>query len=76
MAIYKNRTDLHMHTLSSFDGNFTAEQMCSAAVGAGLATIAFTDHFDVDFYEQQNLGTRQQTSYEDVTCAKEIFADK
>lgn len=76
MAIYKNRTDLHMHTLSSFDGNFTAEQMCQAAVDADLATIAFTDHFDVDFYEQHNLGTRQQTSYEDITCAKEIFADR
>ena len=76
MSKYKNRIDLHMHTLSSFDGNYTAADMCEAAVKNGLSTIAFTDHFDVDFYEQHNLGTRQQTSYDDITAAKLAFSDK
>ena len=66
MAVYKNRIDLHMHTSSSFDGNYPASEMVGAAVNAPLATIAFTDHFDVDFYERHNLGVRQQTSYEDI----------
>ena len=65
-----------MHTVSSFDGNYAAADMCEAAVRAGLATIAFTDHFDVDFYEQHNLGTRQQTSHNDITAAQLAFSDK
>ena len=73
MAVYKNRTDLHMHTNSSFDGNYPAALMCSAAVENSLSTIAITDHFDVDFFERHNLGTRQQTSYEDITLAKAAF---
>ena len=76
MAIYKNRTDLHMHTNSSFDGNYPAAEMCEAAIANDIATIAFTDHFDVDFYEQHNLGVRQQTSYEDIISARDTFADK
>ena len=76
MAIYKNRTDLHMHTNSSFDGNYPAAEMCEAAIANDIATIAFTDHFDVDFYEQHNLGTRQQTSYDDIISARETFKDK
>ncbi len=76
MAIYKNRTDLHMHTNSSFDGNYPAAEMCEAAIANDIATIAFTDHFDVDFYEQHNLGVRQQTSYEDIISARDAFAGK
>lgn len=76
MAIYKNRTDLHMHTSSSFDGNYSADAMTESAITHELATIAFTDHFDVDFYERHNLGLRQQTSYEDICLAKEKYADK
>lgn len=73
---YKNRIDLHMHTSSSFDGNYPAALMCESAVKNGLATIAFTDHFDVDFFERHNLDVRQKTSYEDIISAKESFADK
>ena len=76
MAIYKNRIDLHMHTNSSFDGHYSAAEMCESAVANDLATIAFTDHFDVDFYVQHNLGVRQQTSYEDIISARDVFADK
>ena len=66
MAVYKNRIDLHMHTVSSFDGNYPAQEMAESAVAAQLATIAITDHFDVDFYERHNLGERQKTSYEGI----------
>lgn len=76
MAIYKNRIDLHMHTSSSFDGNFSASAMTESAIANELATIAFTDHFDVDFYERHNLGTRQETSYADICKAQENYSDK
>lgn len=76
MAVYKNRIDLHMHTSSSFDGNYSALEMTESAVANSLATIAFTDHFDVDFYERHNLGVRQQTSYEDILSVVESCSDK
>ncbi|MBQ2903913.1 MAG: histidinol-phosphatase HisJ family protein [Clostridia bacterium] len=74
MAIYKNRIDLHMHTSSSFDGNYSAAQMTESAIAHELSTIAFTDHFDVDFYERHNLGIRQQTSYEDILSVIENYS--
>ncbi len=76
MAIYKNRIDLHMHTSSSFDGNFSAAEMTESAIAHELAIIAFTDHFDVDFYERHNLAVRQQTSYEDICSAREKYSNE
>ncbi len=76
MVNYKNKIDLHMHTTSSFDGNYSAALMCKSAVANGLSTIAFTDHFDVDFYKQHRLELRQKTSYEDICYAQEAFVDK
>ena len=38
--------DFHMHTLVSFDGKASAEQMLKAAELAGLREICFTDHLD------------------------------
>ena len=76
MAVYKNRIDLHTHTSSSFDGNYSAEAMCEAAVKNGISTLAITDHFDVDFYERHNLDYRQKSSYEDICSAVEAFSDK
>lgn len=76
MAVYKNKIDLHMHTKSSFDGNYSAEEMCASAVENGLSVIAITDHFDVDFFERHNLDVRQKTSYEGIISAGEAFKDK
>lgn len=73
---YKNLIDLHMHTSSSFDGHYSAAQMCEAAINAGLSVITFTDHFDVDFYEEHRLAERQVTSYDDVVSAQAAFSDK
>lgn len=74
--IYKNRTDLHTHTSSSFDGNFSAQEMCAAAVENGISVMAITDHFDVDFYERHNLDVRQKTSYEGILAAREEFSGR
>ncbi len=76
MAIYKNRIDLHTHTDSSFDGHYSADLMCEAAVNNDISVYAITDHFDVDFYEEHRLESRQKSSYEGIVSAKEKFADK
>lgn len=45
--------DYHMHTVISYDGHNTAEEMLQAAVKAGLKEICFTDHIDYDPLEPE-----------------------
>ncbi len=40
--------DYHMHTMVSFDGQATPQQMVQAALAAGLKEICFTDHVDYE----------------------------
>jgi len=39
--------DSHMHTLLSFDGHNTAEQMVQAAILRGVKYVAFSEHHDL-----------------------------
>ncbi len=48
--------DTHLHSVVSFDGISTGEQMLLAAERAGLQEICFTDHIDYDpLGKEQNL---------------------
>ncbi len=40
--------DTHSHTRFSFDGFASFSEMCEAGVAAGLSSLCFTDHLDVD----------------------------
>ena len=40
--------DYHMHSIVSYDGHNTPEEMLQAALNAGLKEICFTDHIDYD----------------------------
>lgn len=40
--------DYHMHSVVSFDGHATGEEMVCAALKAGLKEICFTDHIDYE----------------------------
>ena len=40
--------DTHSHTRFSFDGFASFSEMCAAGIEAGLSTLCFTDHLDVD----------------------------
>jgi len=40
--------DSHLHTTNSFDGNYSLDKMCAAAVRAGISEIAVTEHCDID----------------------------
>ncbi len=68
--------DLHVHTDNSFDGHHSAMFLCEQAVHKGLRAIAFTDHMDIDLYEQQNLNERQLQSFFEVTKARSAFQGK
>ncbi len=41
-------TDSHTHSVYSFDGQSTPQQMCEAAVQNGVSAFAVTDHVDID----------------------------
>lgn len=65
--------DLHTHTDNSFDGNHSAMFMCENAIRKGLRGIAFTDHFDVDFYKEHQLAERQMQSFFEISKARSAF---
>lgn len=58
--------DYHMHTVVSYDGNNTAEEMLQAAVDVGLKEICFTDHID---YDPRDMGRPLRFSTQDYNAA-------
>ena len=66
--------DLHMHTDSSPDGHFSAEEMCRAAIARGLTHIALTDHWETVDYEKDNYGERGERAYAAAEAAGRQFA--
>jgi histidinol-phosphatase (PHP family) len=40
--------DYHLHSTFSADGHGTVDQMCEAALAAGLREVCFTEHLDFD----------------------------
>ncbi|MDR0648133.1 MAG: histidinol-phosphatase HisJ family protein [Synergistaceae bacterium] len=67
-AIY----DSHVHTRNSFDGRDSAEAICEAAIRAGLAGIAFTDHCDMHLGSRACLAVKEAL-WEEVLRARETF---
>lgn len=45
---YENIIDLHTHSILSFDGNHTCEELCTSCIENGGIGIAITDHLDID----------------------------
>lgn len=45
---FNNIVDLHTHSIISFDGNDSCEELCSSAVAKGAKVLAITDHCDID----------------------------
>lgn len=73
---FKNILDMHTHTDNSFDGNHSAMFMCEAAEKAGLRSITFTDHCEVDFYKERHFDQSDFHSYFEVQKAKSAFTGK
>ncbi len=66
--------DMHMHTTNS-DGRNTVDEMCGAAIEKDVSGIAFTDHADMNFYEERNTFERIKAAVEEVAAAKERYED-
>ena len=41
-------TDMHTHTLYSFDGQHSPQEICESAFQKGISYFALTDHYDYD----------------------------
>lgn len=71
--------DSHTHSCFSFDGavNATPDEMCRAAISAGLTDLAITDHCDVNgevegFYHCYD----RQTAFFAIMEAKETYKNR
>ena len=47
-VIYNNIADMHTHSVLSFDGNDTCDELCESAIEKGAKFLAITDHCDID----------------------------
>lgn len=72
---YKIIADMHTHSDLSFDGNHSCDMLCSSAVDKGIATIAITDHCDIDGAEF-NAKSFCKKQYRTVEAAKSKYKDK
>ncbi len=69
--------DHHTHSHASFDGEATVNELCLAALSAGLTELAITDHYDMDGIAE---GYYPSFDAEKIRCeidhAQEQFAGK
>ncbi|MCQ2484218.1 MAG: histidinol-phosphatase HisJ family protein [Clostridia bacterium] len=75
---FKNFVDTHAHTVRSFDGIYTADEMVEASIEKGLQTMAITDHVEMDWFygHDREYNKTCYNSYADVVNAKEKYKDK
>lgn len=75
MTAFRNLIDMHNHTDNSFDGNHSPVYMCEAACNKGLRAIAFTDHCEVDAFDDSAERNVRQAFFE-IAKAKSAFTGK
>ena len=67
---------MHTHTDNSFDGNHSTMYMCECAELSGLRGIAFTDHVEIDIFEQGEFNRWARQSYFEIIKARAAFMGK
>ena len=74
----KIRGDFHMHTEYSTDSSADVRSMLEASVARGLKTVCVTDHLDMDYPPDEELGDAAfqldiETYFADLTGLKEEY---
>lgn len=74
----KIRGDFHMHTEYSTDSSADVRSMLEASVARGLKTVCVTDHLDMDYPPDEELGDAAfqldiETYFADLTGIKEEY---
>lgn len=70
------KIDLHVHTKNSFDGKHSAISFCECAQNLGMRAICFTDHCEIDTYEQDGCQELIRHSFFEQSKAKSAFCGK
>lgn len=72
----KNIVDMHAHTIHSFDGNYSVDEIIASSVEKGIKTVAFTDHVEMDYFREKAFDKTADESFADLLRAKEQYRDK
>lgn len=72
---YTQIFDTHTHSINSFDGNHTVDEMIESAIDLGCKGIALTDHCDIDGMVDTCFDF-QDKQFREVERARSIFGDK
>lgn len=67
---YTNIFDTHTHSINSFDGHHSCDELCQGVIDNGGIGIAITDHVDID---GNDFDTDKQ--YNDILSSKKNFND-
>ena len=62
--------DIHNHSESSIDAEYTVHDMVQSAIHKGITVFAITDHCDIDDYEKNNLAVSVAKSVQEIQRAK------
>lgn len=65
--------DTHVHTDNSFDGKHSATFMCETAESLGLRAVVFTDHVEIDIYNDEDYSRVAKQSYFEIAKARSAF---
>ena len=73
--------DYHMHTEFSTDSEATVKSMLDASVERGLRSVCITDHLDLDYPEDEELGPDPfqldlEKYFETLTQIREEYREK
>lgn len=71
---YENIYDTHTHSIHSFDGNFSVDDMCASALEKGAKGIFITDHCDIDGVKEE-CWDFENKQFNDVQNSKARFKD-
>ena len=67
---YTKIVDTHVHTDNSFDGKHSATFMCETAESLGLRAVVFTDHVEIDQFDDENYSRVAKQSYFEIAKAR------
>lgn len=73
---FNNFVDMHAHTIHSFDGNYSVDEMVASSIEKGIGTVAFTDHVEMDYFREKAFDKTADESFDDILRAKEQYRDK
>ena len=68
--------DFHTHTAASFDSDAAIDDMCDAALRAGLTALAVTDHVEMVAYFEDGMDKTVPASWEAASDAAARYAGR